>query len=208
MHFKANTEQSLYIYQNVVYTTLFSGTASDSGNPNRLSYAGVDLRNPTLGYVGTVNGQFRDSSVYNIYAGLNPITAVQFGYWTAAYSQIRGQATFYDNATISYLKGVSTAAAFLWTTGNGEKRDIRLDWAYYDRLQTITIQNNTRFFYNFAGWYYAPGGAVSGSPTYDGSTWRNGNAYPSSTGTAIPLMYYKMFVGGNLDPWITNIVVS
>jgi hypothetical protein len=35
MRFKANTEQSLYIYQNVVYTTLFSGTASDSGNPNR-----------------------------------------------------------------------------------------------------------------------------------------------------------------------------
>jgi hypothetical protein len=211
LHFKANTEQQLTIGQNVVYTTLFSGTASDSGNTNRLSNASIDLRNSTLSYQGTVNGQFQDSSsVYNIYAGssYNPTTAKQYGYWTAIYSSIRGQATFYDNATISSLKnfgGVSNPAMFVWTTGNGYKRDIRLDWAYYDSSRQITIPNNTKFFYNFAGWYYAPGGILTGTRTYNAPSWLNGYSYSGSTGDDNPSLYYAMFVGGGYDPFISTI---
>jgi len=222
VHFKANTMQPLNnIGQNVVYTTIFSGTASDGNNANRLSYASIELRDYWLNYNSTVHGKFRDNppdydqSYYNIYRGTgspphngNPTTAIQFGFWTAVYSQTRGQATFYDRDTILSLRGaggVSKPAAFVWTTGNGNKRDIRLDWAYYDGSQEIDIPINTRFFYNFAGWYYAPGGSLTGSPTYNAPNWLNADSYLGSTGDDIPSKYYTMFVGGNLDPWVTSI---
>lgn len=210
-YFTARTLKDLTITQNVVYVTTFSGTNDGNSEPNvqfRLNYGSVQKVNSAFGIDGIVNGRFSSSdSVYNIYAGAggNPATAKEIGWWTTTYSPLRGQATFYDNKTIVALKSRNLAAMFLWTTGNGYKRDVRLDWAYYDPSNTnFFIPSGTIFSYKMAGWYYAPGGSL-GTLQNNPTDWMNEQSSWTSTGDDIPNLYYNMTVGGNLNPWVTSI---
>ncbi|MEM3404456.1 MAG: hypothetical protein QXJ17_07980 [Nitrososphaeria archaeon] len=207
LFFSATTLSRLNnIYQNVVYLTSFAGTAEDyyPGGPRadryRLSYGSAQMVDSNLREIGVVNGRFSNTSrVYNIYArtGYNPTTAKSYGYWTTTYSSFRGQATFYDTATISSLKNARTPAnpaMFLWTTGNGYKRDIRLDWAYFNPDNMITINRGTNFFYNAAGWYYTPGGSLVPPLQWNGPNWLDEYSSAVSTGDDIPAMYHRMFI--------------